>query len=179
MIYIVVFIVCFAIAVALLSGSRLTGSNKPSDNDLAMQMEYGASFGLSADKASYSPGEEIVVTLTGDTKGTEITGYDALVQYDPEYLEVVRSTSSHDFIDVYPHTNDDYVSLTGVKRITETGKVIFDGSDVATIVFTAKKSGVTALSVLSEVGREKSKVVDMNAQIIPPYVGTELAVTIQ
>ncbi len=178
--YIVVFVVCFALMFALL-GSRKTGLFTKGDEVKSFSPENVASMTLvdEGGKQSYQVGDQVVLKLKANSLGAEITGYDALFSYDPNALEVVSVSSVKETVDIYPHPNADYVSVTGVKRITESSQLIFHNDDLVSFVVRVKKPGVTMVSLVAQKGNERTKMVDTNTNIIIPEVGPALRLNVR
>jgi len=162
--YVVVFVVCFALVIALLSGYG--GGIKQKGTTLlpSLQNVNSVNFGLAVeeDQSSYLVGEEISILVNGSSNGAEITGYDVLFGFDPAAVEIVDVVSVREPMDIYPHQNPDYVSITGVKRITDESQVIFDNEDLVMVVVTLKKPGQTTFTIMPQNGNERSKMVNMN-----------------
>jgi hypothetical protein len=88
------------------------------------------------------------VIITADSKGQKITGYDAVLAYDPDYLEFVKQTNplSGAYRDTVTEANGK-IRVSSFLIKPETLPVAFDGNAVMTLSFKALKPGRTELGL--------------------------------
>ncbi len=173
--YIVVFIVCFALIFALMSGRKSLPFIKGSETPANMTDTPWMTLSVDESKPYYQVGDQIVVKLKADSLGAEITGYDSLISFDPTATEIVSVSSVKEMVDIYPHSNKDYISVTGVKRITESSQLIFHDDELISLVIKTKKPGNASISILPQKGNERTKMVDTSTNIIIPQVGSKVS----
>src|SRR3989338_1851 len=134
-------------------------------------------------QTTFSKGQKVTLFVYADSKGQDITGYDAVVRYDHTYLAFEEVKSLPEGIDIY-ETNDEMSSnfsdliVTGVKSLNHEDPFIFDNTAVAEITFTALERGEVNLSLVYEPGSSSdSNLIDnKNLDILNDIVGTTLVI---
>ncbi len=176
MVMIVVFIVFFGIGMYLLS-QRSAGLYPQNNKDVTMkntdqgtdaQADSARLMLANAGKSTYEVGDEIILTVAADSNGSDINGFDALLGYDPEKLEVVSAESAKKEFQLFTFKNPTYLSLTATKLLTVNAPAVFTGDILITVKMKAKASGKTSVELMGIQGHEKSKLVDNKAEIIIP-----------
>ena len=92
--------------------------------------------------------KEFEVELYGDSKGVYITGYDAVISYDPSILEYVTTQSQQSLFTVYTKSLGGKLAITGIKSPQYTQPTSFQNAPLATIRFLPKKIGECGLELL-------------------------------
>lgn len=98
-------------------------------------------------KTAYVKGDVVVLTVSADSKGDQITGYDAVLRYDPTLLKVDKVASLVEGIDMYqtdtaadvPGLND--LVVTGIQSISQEDPFTFTNSPIAEVTFVVLKAG--------------------------------------
>lgn len=182
--YIVVFIVCFGLALLLFSiGTRnkITLPVGNMQNYQAGMVNSAAWMKISkvGNMSSYSVGQDIELIVHADSDNNPITGYDVLFLYDPASLSVVKVSSADETFDVFTFNNANYASVTGTKKLSINSQATFANSPLLSITVRAKKAGMTPVVIAPQLGPERTKMVDNKAEIIFPQVGQSLQLAIQ
>jgi len=105
-----------------------------------------------------------------DSNGKAVVGYDLILQYDPAALEITSATSLLPDFTVYPIKSADHYSVTATKKITSEDPSIFNQAGVLNLIVTPKKSGSQSLRLVSNLGNEKTQMVDETTKVIYPAV---------
>lgn len=110
--------------------------------------------------------EDITLTIKVDSKNRDITAFDILVNYDMEGLTYVKSESLIEGFNLYDYQNGNTISVTGIKTLTNKAENIFNQTPIIKVTFKPLKKGSYTFSIPSEVGSEKTQLVDNNSQIM-------------
>ncbi len=181
-IYIVVFIVCFGLAILLFSSGSQKKATLPGLSGQNVQISPDASDGLmllSSKQVNYRVGQEFEITVSADSSGRMVNGYDLLFLYDPAVISVVRVDSVDPTFDVFTFNNPNFVSVTGTKKLLVSAETAFTNTRILTITLRGNKAGVSPVVIAPQLGREKTKMVDNAAQIMYPRLGQSVQLTIQ
>lgn len=119
-------------------------------------------------------GAPLAVTLTGNSQGADISGYDILFGYDPAIIEVVSVESLHPDFQIFTFDKDTHTTITGVKNLQQTATTVFQGEELLRITVQPKEKVNTPLTVYTERGNERTQFVDSNVQVIVPQIGSTL-----
>lgn len=109
--------------------------------DSVSNLPISARLTLSTDKQNVAVGDEFTVTMTLDSKETEVAAADIVVDYDTNSLEVVSVTTGN-FFSNYPinQTSGELVKISGVASFDGTNLILPKGKDtVGQIKFLAIK----------------------------------------
>lgn len=110
-------------------------------SDTAPNLPKVAQLSLSTDKQNVAVGDEFTVTMTLDSKNTEVAAADIVVDYDTNSLEVVSVTTGN-FFSNYPinQTSRELVKISGVASFDGKNLILPKGKDtVGQIKFLAIK----------------------------------------
>jgi hypothetical protein len=139
------------------------------------------------DKKQYNVGDTIEIVLKGYSEGKDINGYDVLVGYDPEMVDIGTSTADKNLkpvvtslvqtFEVYPFKKNSYITITSVKKLEVKTPTIFNNDGLVKITSKAKKAGTVKFSILpsyqknamSKV-REETKMTDKSVNVIIPQL---------
>ena len=134
--------VCFFLGISL----AIFYKNKAS-RDLDPKLPAVAELTLVSDRKSVSVGDEFTVTLTLDSKETEVAAADVVVNFDKNSLKVISVTGGN-YFSYYPinTTQNDFVKISGVASFDGTNLILPKGRDtVGQIKFLAVKPDNKAL----------------------------------
>lgn len=110
--------------------------------------------------------ENIVLTIKVDSKNRDITAFDMLVNYNTEGLIYVKTDSLITGFNVYDYKNENIISVTGVKSLTNKTVHVFNQTPIIKLTFKPLKKGSYTFSIPSEVGSEKTQLVDNNSLVM-------------
>lgn len=139
------------------------------------------------DKKEFNVGDTIDIVLTGFSEGKDINGYDVLIGYDPEMVDIGNSkedknlkpvvTSLVQTYEVYPFKKNSYVTITGVKKLEVKTPTIFNNDGLVKISAKAKKAGTAIFTILPSYQKstaskvkEETKMTDKNVNVIIPQL---------
>lgn len=182
--YIVVFVVCFGLALLIFTSGSNKGLQLPLGNKNTAQTSQTPTTGwmtlaTSMHNAKYTVGEDIELTVHADSSNKPVTGYDMLFLYDPASISVVRVNSVDPTFDIFTFNNPNYVSITGTKKLSISSQAAFMNTPIVTITVRAKKAGTTPLVIAPQIGPEKTKMVDNAAQLLFPQLDQSLQLSVQ
>ncbi len=115
----------------------------------------------------FSNGEEVTLNLNANSNGVEIVGFDALIGYDKTAFDLISVKSLIPDFKLYQFSKEDYLAITSTKSVSSQVKSPLNGG-VVELVFKAKKVGNFNFFVKSTSGKEKTKFVDSQTQVIYP-----------
>lgn len=177
---IVVFIVCFGLAAYIMQSGSLKNSSLFSPGVKTVTIDENKPYmKLSADGASYSAGQTIMLNVLAGSQNLDVNGFDLLFSYDDKAVEVVKITSGLETYDIFPYYNTGYVSITGTKKLSVNTATSLNNTPIVVIEVRPKQSGQFSFSIDAERGKEKTKMVDNQARIVIPQVGGTLELNVQ
>ena len=118
-----------------------------------------------------STGNTKEVEILANSQGKSIVAYDVLLGYDKTAAEILAVESLIPEIDVYPVGKDDYFVITGAKKLEANDPLIFEDTPIIKLKIIVKKPAGLTLSVLQNLGKEKSQLVDDKSVVLNPEVG--------
>lgn len=125
---------------------------------------------VKGNKMSFKPGETVTLQVLADSDGKNITGFDWLIGYDSTAFSFEKAVSLDENFNLISVKKKEMIIITGTKKVTSNQETVFSNRVVAELNFKVNKTGEYQFSLLSEVGREKTQLVDVNTQIIFPQV---------
>ncbi len=179
-IYIVVFIVCFGLAMGLLSiNSLLPTAKKTVSQETSNINLTGVWMKLSAESTNVSVGDEVTFTVMADSDTADINGFDVLFEFDPQQFEIVQVNSLIPYFDLYTFDkNPTFLSITGTKKLSAETTAVIKNSALISIVARAKQAGTSQARILPDMKMEKTKMVNSKADIMIPSIGEAVTVTV-
>lgn len=144
--YLSIILLILIVISALLTYRKNSQSN--SLNNTTVDQTSGPSLSFFPDKGDLKIGENFEVKIMIDTKGKEITGADAVIKYDPEYLEIVGEVITGEIFPVYPIVNikEDKGEIDITGTTVNPDQSLFTGSgQFASIIIKPIKAGQTPL----------------------------------
>lgn len=179
MVMLVIFIVFFGLSMYLLSGGTF-------DQGVRSQgiMDYGSSQGPSmmiktaTGMTDFSVGDEIELVVTGDSKGVDINGFDVLLGYDTDNVEMLEVLPVRKDYQAFTFPNDRYVSVTVTKLLESQMPGIFGNEDMLQFKVKANRPGTYDFRLMEQQGNEKTKMVDTSTGILVPSLNT-VSVTVR
>lgn len=118
-------------------------------------------------------GEEGNIILTASSAGANISGYDIMLGYDSDKIEIIDVTSLQDTFQTVDHVHNKYVSVTGLKPPKVTKTTVFDDTPLLQYTIRAKEAGETEIRILSTKSVEKTQFAeetDDSVNMISPQV---------
>lgn len=116
----------------------------------------------------FSLNDQINIDIYADSEGKNISGYDLIISYDPQGLEFVSAQSTLNDFSLYSFKKEGRLSLTGTKKLNSNNQTIFASTKIAILNFKPKKRGTHTVSLLSNLGKEKTQMVDEETKIYYP-----------
>lgn len=105
-------------------------------------------------KPSYRKGDLVTITITADSKGDRITGYDAVLRYDPTLLKLDKVTSLAEGMDLYQTSTPSEIAglqdlvVTGIQSISQEEPYLFAQTPIAEVTFSLLKSGTASIDMV-------------------------------
>lgn len=112
------------------------------------------------------------LTISLDSMGFDVVGYDVILTYDPQQLEIVQASSLLPEFTLFKIKRENYMVLTGAKKLSATAQTVLTNKDVINVTVKPKISGTISLNIMTQQGKETTKFVDDKSAIHYPQVGS-------
>ncbi len=106
---------------------------------------------------SFRQGDKVVLFVYADAQNNQITGYDAVIHYNPKGLTYEAVSSTLEGMEV--HTTDNQIKeetrelvITGIRSTSRKDPFIFSNTALVEITFMAQQSGPSQVDVMFEPG---------------------------
>lgn len=130
-------------------------------------------FNVSAgNKSDYTVSAPFTVTLTADSNGRGVVGFDAVFQYDTTALTAGSVSSSVAGFSATSNMSKGYLDVTSTKDSEKILTPIFKNTDVLVLTFTPKKKGSFTINLLNKIDNSSTKFIDDNTKIYLPKVNS-------
>ncbi|OGK38587.1 hypothetical protein A3F03_00550 [Candidatus Roizmanbacteria bacterium RIFCSPHIGHO2_12_FULL_41_11] len=127
---------------------------------------------------TFKTGQTINLQIKGSSDGLEIDGYDILLGYDPQAIEIGKISSNLSAFQIFQFKNKNYLTVTSIKRLNSQENTILHNTVLVKFTAVAKKRGTLKLEILKSARRESTKFVDKLVRVVVPKL-IPLAVEIQ
>lgn len=128
--------------------------------------------------AQLTANKQFELDVVATSEGRSIVGYDLVLTYDPQAIEVVKAASLLEDFSIYPLKRADHYSLTATKKLASQTPTLLDSTPVLRLTLLARKAGSLQLTLVRQLGVEKTQMVDDKTQVLSPRVG-KISLTIQ
>ena len=157
----------------------ITKTSGPKNKGLQTQVSQTFNEESSREKSGYfrlstpetsgiSVGQTLLIEISLDTNGKDLTGYDALVSFDSENFEVQSAQSEIKGFEVYKKVEEGLIKLTGIKGPSSEEEAVFAGETAVKLALLPKKSGTYQIALLESKDKSKSKFVDSETNVYYP-----------
>ena len=127
---------------------------------------------ITAPAASMSIGQDVIITISGDSVGKEIVGYDGLVTYDKTALMLQSAKSIIKDFTIFKFDRSNHLSLTAVKNLNSKTPTILSKTPMAELIFKAVKPGTYSIEIQSDIDKESTKMVDEKTNVLYPNLSS-------
>lgn len=106
-------------------------------------------FVLSTDHEAniYSVGDVIDIMVMGDSGGFPITGFDTVVEFDPEMIEYQRTVHLQAGYQAFDRQGKTFASVTAIKKLELKEPIYFQNTPLVKFQFKALKQGVARIAL--------------------------------
>lgn len=113
------------------------------------QTSLNSSMLITSSKSTYSTSETISISVKASSAGISVTGFDTIIEYDPEFLELTQKDTPplQDFI-YYGQNTDKLIQVSAVRKPEGNTLQTFDNTELFKIEFKPLKSGKTTLKII-------------------------------
>jgi len=143
------------------------------------ERETTGSFSLiSSSAAALKVGVPVTLTVTADTAGKDVVGYDIVIAHNTAQVGTLSVKSLIPAFQVFTKESIDHVTVTGIKGLGSKESNIFSNTPILEVTFTPEKAGPLGLSVVEDINKESTKFVDVGTQLyFPKLTNSPLQVT--
>lgn len=135
------------------------------------------------DASQIRRGETVTMFVYADSQEQEITGYDAVLRYDPAQLEFDSVISVLEGMDIYEteealESGQNELIITGIQSLSQSEPFVFNNTALAEVTFNVLQSGEADIEIVYEPGshRESNLITPRNQDILSTVVGATLEV---
>lgn len=130
---------------------------------------------------SYRAGQTVTLFVYADSKEQEITGYDAVLRFDPKKIRFESVKSVLDGMEIY-ETEDQLENgmseliVTGIQGLGTSKPFVFNNTALVEVTFTVLDAGPISVDLMYEPGsqRESNLITTHNQDIVSSVMGTTL-----
>ena len=123
---------------------------------------------LSKEFESIKINNNFTVTVSASSGQKNIVGYDLILYYDPSVTEFIKAESLLPDFQIYSYKRENYVIITAVKGLQSQSPSVFSDNKILSFSFVGKKIGKNSLSLRSNLGNEKTKLVTDKTESLNP-----------
>lgn len=104
---------------------------------------------IASAKSTYSISETIPISVKASSAGIAITGFDTIIEYDPQFLTISKKDTPplQDFL-YYGQNTDKLIQVSAVRKPEGNSLQTFENTELFKIEFKPKKSGKTSLKII-------------------------------
>lgn len=107
------------------------------------------------------------IIIAADSNNKAISGYDILLNYDPQSFSFLKEESLSPNFDIYKNEKTGTISLTGIKKLQNKSDVVFSNTQLVKLSFRPLKVGTFNFTILQTSGPEQSQLVDKDTKRMP------------
>lgn len=130
---------------------------------------------------TYPIADNVSITVSANSNGENIVGYDVVLFYDHSAFEFVEAASSLADFTIYPKDYGNYLFLTSVKSVGNQSMTILgtgmSETTIANLTFKPKKIGRYNFSLRQSAEKEKTNLVTDQTEVLTPALA-DLAVEV-
>lgn len=128
----------------------LPNLNIPSPFNQTSKLQLPSSMVIKTTKVSFTLSEKIPVSVAASSNGESITGFDTVIEYDPQFLTISEKKKPPlDSFIYYGKNSESRVQVSAILKPDSTASQKFDNTTLFDVEFTPKKAGKTTLKVIS------------------------------
>lgn len=120
------------------------------------------------DSQKHSLAENLLIEIKADLPNIDVVSYDIILSYHNDAFNLVEVKSAQPSFEIYKTSLPDHLSLTGVKKIGETGQNFWSGEKIIRLIFQPKKTGHFTFKILGQTGKEKTQFIDTKSEVYYP-----------
>jgi len=136
----------------------------------ALQVTGGV-LSLVSTKQSYIMNENISVDVLANSQNFDIVGYDVLINYDSQALELIQAESLINEFQIFKINDPGKLTVTGTKNLVANTSNIWTDRKIIQLTFKPKKTGKFYINITNQIGKEKTQFVDSYSKVFIPQVG--------
>ena len=127
---------------------------------------------ISVPTTNITSGQDMIVTITGDSMGKNIVGYDALLVYDHSALKLQSAKSAITDFTIFKFERPGHLSITAVKNLNSKEPTILNNAPMIELVFKTIKPGTFSIEIQPDIDKESTKMVDEKTNILYPNLSS-------
>ncbi|OGK12653.1 hypothetical protein A3C98_03230 [Candidatus Roizmanbacteria bacterium RIFCSPHIGHO2_02_FULL_37_15] len=109
--------------------------------------------------------------IVADSSGSTIVGYDIILKFEPDQVEIISATSLLPDFSVFPIERSDHYIVTGAKKLDSDEPSVFANTQILRLTVMPKVTGSLNLKLIDAIDLEKSQMVDNESKILTPQLG--------
>lgn len=137
-------------------------------------VENKGAFSLRPAKGNFggSLANEFDLILEATSDGSPIVGYDIILNYSPDEVELAYAESLLSDFEIYLTDKGDRLILTGAKKLESQTESVFENTPVVQLKVKPKKTGNIVIAIEKASEAEKTQLVDTRTKVLYPETGS-------
>ena len=124
---------------------------------------------ITVSPSSIKVGTPVKATVTADSEGKDIAGFDILISYDANFVTVANIAPVNKDFQITSFTKKlGQISMTGTKSSSKNAPTILNNADLVTVTFNPIKKGTTKIELKKSINQEVSKFIDSEYKQFTP-----------
>lgn len=123
-------------------------------------------------EADLRVGDSVTILIKGSSGGKDVTGYDVLIGYDKDILQIGTVTTDTPDYEIFKFEKNTHMTVTGIKDFQKKDVSILDNTTLLKLTFTVKQKGKAMVSVFPSQGKENTQFVDAEVKVVKPQIGS-------
>jgi len=121
-------------------------------------------------KVRYPVTDYLKFEVMASSQQRDIVGYDVLIGLEGGAFEIIKVESDLANFNLFKMEKENRLTITGAKKLNATAESLFLETKVLTLTLKPLKSGKFSFKLLSEIGKEKTQLVDTGSNVYFPKV---------
>lgn len=165
----------FFITITKSSGLKNKGPQTQVSQTQTQESSAGksGSFVLTTPETSgVSAGQPLLIEISMNTNGKDLTGYDAVLSLDVDNIEVQDVKTDIKGFQVFKKIEAGIVKLTGIKGPTVKEETVLAGESAVRIVLVPKRSGTYEIALIKSKDKSMTKFIDNKTTVYYPEINS-------
>ena len=150
----------------IITGSLMT---KVSPTKALVKPTFGSLTIKNSDEITRHPVTDYLkLNILADSSQVDVVGYDCLVSFDTTAFEIIQADSDLADFSLFKTKGENKLTITGIKKLNASGTNKLSNNKIVTLTLKPLKTGKFSFKLISEIGKEKSQLVDTGSNVYYP-----------
>ena len=105
-----------------------------------------------------------------DSNQVDVVGYDFIIKFDTKAFDVIQVDSILSDFSLFKISKENTLTITGTKKLDATETNLLTNNTIVTLTLKPQKTGKFDFQLLSDLGKEKTQLVDTGSNVYYPKV---------